>query len=535
MLCAAWIFPAAVLPEEPLIPGIKPGDPVEKGFALIRAERIIAHARVLSDQSFRGRKAGKSGNRNAADYITGIFREIGLKPGGSAGSYFQSFKIERGYDISADLHVSIGKKKMDGLVRGKDFVALRIPGGMAKVESDIVLAGYGITLDDGSFDEYSKVPVKGKTVLIFSGHPWSDTGTEQKKKTAGYSDCGSLEYKAENACRHGAVMVFVADNPVGWRKQVGVRERLRTPDTEILRNIPIPVLQITRETAGNLCSMTEEELRDFAAGIQSTGKPQSFGLRARRLSFEAEISGRARMGRNIIGIIPGTDEKMKDEAVVIGAHYDHLGEGEDYIYFGANDNAAGVGVLLEIARALRTHGIQHRRTVICIAFDAEEIGRRGSKHYLERPVISVEKTVLMINHDMIGKNEVNGIQVIGTSTGTGLEGTVLRANSAVGLELIPSPFLRLGLSDHSPFYYRHIPIIYLFGGLDDDYNTPRDTWDRLIPEKTEKVARLSFLTAWITANAEERPLFADSQNSSAGKKTEKAETPAGDPSQPGMK
>lgn len=233
-------------------------------------------------------------------------------------------------------------------------------------------------------------------------------------------------------------------------------------------------------------------------------QPQSSVLRGRRFHFKAVVSGSARMGRNIIGILPGRDEPLKREAVVIGAHYDHLGEGDDGIYFGANDNAAGVGALLSVARAFQALPRRPRRTLIFVAFDAEAIGKLGSRHYVNRPCIPLKLTTLMINFDMIGRNAPTEINAVATPCSRQLHEIHQLANAHVGLKLVHPASLRLGRADHTCFYYAGVPVMYLFGGIDPDYNTPEDTWDKLIPGKVEKVARLAFLTALEVAEREPR-------------------------------
>ncbi|MFW6108585.1 MAG: M28 family metallopeptidase, partial [bacterium] len=171
------------------------------------------------------------------------------------------------------------------------------------------------------------------------------------------------------------------------------------------------------------------------------------------------------------------------------------------------DNAAGVGALLAIGRAFAALARPPRRTVVLIAIDAEAIGRLGSKHYVAHPAIPIDQTALMINFDMIGRNEPGHIYAVGTRSSPELHLLHQEANRHVGLRLEHPASYRLGRSDHSPFYHARVPILYLFGGLDPDYNTPRDTWEKLLPAKVEKVARLAFLTAWEAAERKERITF----------------------------
>ena len=483
--------------------------PVEVARAVeaIRGDDIVRHARVLCDPAYHGREAATAGVRKAASYIAGEFRRIGLLPGGSAGSYFQPFKIRVGYEMSSELQARIGSNSLGELKRGEDYMPIHLPGGRADVAADCVLAGYGITSTPLNFDEYSGIDAKGKVVIVFSGVPWGRQTAGWIRRGVDPTPLGTISYKARNAAAHGAACVLLVDNPAGWREEVGARERLRVPDLAYPLDSPVPVVHVTREFVSKLTTLSPGELRLLAADVPRERAPQSMPLRGRRIRFRASVSGSAWIGRNVIGVLPGRDEALKRQAVVIGAHYDHLGESGQSVYFGANDNAAGVGALIAVAGAFAAMPKPARRTLVFIAFDAEEIGRRGSRHYVSKPCIPMAETVLMINYDMIGRNEADHIYAVGTTSSPELHRIHQDANRHVGLRLTHPASFRLGRSDHSPFYYAGVPILYLFGGLDPDYNTPRDTWDKLISGKVEKVARLAFLTAREVAERKARITF----------------------------
>ena len=481
---------------------------VRRSLQTVTGKEIIAHAKVLSDPKLRGREASSTGAHKAARYIAEEFRRLRLRPGGNAGAYYQVFKIRPGYQIASELTFRMGKTPLGDFKRGHDYMPAHLPTGKAEVQAECIFAGYGISSPKLKFDEFDRLDVKGKAVFVFSGVPWPAGAESWLGLGPATAKFGTIEYKAQNAAAHGAACLFLVDNPAGWRRDVKVPERLRIPDTSWPLKAEIPVVHITRELLAEVTKMSVAELRMLAADIARQRSPESMLLRARRVRFKAVMSGRGRMGRNIVGILPGRGDVLKSQAVVIGAHYDHLGEAEEgTIYFGANDNAAGVGALLAVARAFATLPSQPRRTIVFAAFDAEEIGRRGSKHYASHPAVPIGQTSLMINFDMIGRNEPDSINVVATRSSKELHAIHQQANRHVGLKLVHPQTLRLGLSDHSPFYYAGVPIMYLFGGRDPDYNTPRDTWDKLIPEKVEKVARLAFLTSWAAAERKERLTF----------------------------
>jgi len=489
--------------------GQKPLAPeVARALEGIRGESIVGHARVLSDPAMHGREAGSASVRKAATYIAERFQAMGLRPGAGAGSYYQVFKIRLGYRMASELSVHVGTDKVAAPTRGEDYMPIGLPNGKAEVDAEFVLAGYGITSPTLGFDEYGKIEARGRAVLVFSGTPWSPNTAGWLRNDPGVRDAGTLAYKARNASAHGATCLLVVDDPAGWRRTVNAAERLRIPDTAAPLDSPIPVIHVTREFAAQLTALSDTELRLLATDIAREREPESMLLRGRRLTFKASVSGRAWTGRNVVGVVPGRDETLRRQAVVVGAHYDHIGEGaQGTIFFGANDNAAGVGAMLEVAQAVQALSRPPRRSLVFVAFDAEEIGRLGSKNYVAKPTIPMAQTTLMINFDMIGRNEPDHIHAVGTRSSPELHELHQKANQHVGLRLGHPESFRLGRSDHSPFYFADVPILYLFGGLDADYNTPRDTWDRLVPGKVEKVARLAFLTALDAAERDARLSF----------------------------
>jgi hypothetical protein len=380
---------------------------VDRSLRTVNGRDIIAHARALSDPKYRGREASSTGAHEAARYIAEEFRRLGLRPGGSAGSYYQVFKIRPGYQIASELTFRIGKTPVDDFKRGHDYMPAHLPGGKAEVEAECVFAGYGISAPKLEFDEYGGPGVKGKAVLVFSGVPWPASAESWLGLGAAAAKFGTIGYKARNAAAHGAACLFLVDNPAGWRRDVKVPERLRIPDTSWPLKAEIPVVHITRGLLAEVMKMSVPELRMLAADIARQRTAESMSLRGRRVRFKAMMTGRARLGRNVVGVLPGRDGALKTQAVVIGAHYDHLGEGEERtVYYGANDNAAGVGAMLAVARAFAALPTRPRRTMVFAAFDAEEIGRRGSKHYVSRPAVPVGRTSLMINFDVIGRIRV---------------------------------------------------------------------------------------------------------------------------------
>ncbi len=218
--------------------------------------------------------------------------------------------------------------------------------------------------------------------------------------------------------------------------------------------------------------------------------------------------------RNVLGALPGREP---GEAVLIGAHYDHLGvghqdgsldflRGRGQIHNGADDNASGTAAVLEIARAFVASGVQPRRRVIFAFFDGEERGLLGSQHYVQRPPVAGERVALMINLDMVGRLRER-VTVYGAPTGDRLADWLARANEPVGLTLDVKKSLA-GNSDHWPFYQARVPVLMPFTGLHPDYHRPSDDTERLNVAGIVKIARLSYGVAALAADADERPVYA---------------------------
>lgn len=209
-------------------------------------------------------------------------------------------------------------------------------------------------------------------------------------------------------------------------------------------------------------------------------------------------------GRNVIGVLPGSDPALAAEAIVVGAHYDHLGRGgfgsldpgSGEVHAGADDNASGVAALLAAAERLIRK--EPARTVVFVAFTAEELGLLGSARYVERPTVPLDRTVAMLNLDMVGRLEEDPLVVYGVGTAEEWEAILARANEGLDLPLSPQP-PGYGPSDHTSFYARDVPVLHFFTNVHPDYHRPSDRWDRVdfvgLDRVSELVARVAAAVA----------------------------------------
>jgi len=243
------------------------------------------------------------------------------------------------------------------------------------------------------------------------------------------------------------------------------------------------------------------------------GAPSQTFTAPRKSSDSMSKDTPPRSERNVLGILPGKGPH-KDEVVILGAHYDHIGfgrrgPGDDRpreVHNGADDNASGTAVLMEVARRLGARKEPLDRTVLFIAFTGEERGLLGSRHYIKNPVFSLEKTVAMLNFDMVGRLRGDSLMINGTATGKELSDLLDEANSEIDLKLFKNP-KNVGPSDQAPFFLVHIPAIHFFTGFHDCYHRPTDDVETLNCEGMVEISALVERLTVKVADREERLTF----------------------------
>ncbi|MFN3690949.1 MAG: M20/M25/M40 family metallo-hydrolase, partial [Fimbriimonadales bacterium] len=246
--------------------------------------------------------------------------------------------------------------------------------------------------------------------------------------------------------------------------------------------------------------------------INETGLPLSAPLNA-SVEMATSLEPNRGIARNVIGFIPGSDSNLRDEVIVIGAHYDHLGFGEvgslapepGDIHYGADDNASGTAAIMELARLLAQNRERLKRSVLVIAFSAEEEGLLGAAHFVQHPTVPRENIVAMLNFDMVGRMTNNRVSVSGVGTAAEWESILNAANTEnLTLQLSQSAS---GGSDHMPFMRANIPVLFFFTGMHPDYHRPSDTWDKINYEGQAQIVALAERVVYEIARRPERLQF----------------------------
>lgn len=538
------------------------------------ARRLREHIEYLASDKLEGRRTGTPGAEMAAQYIAGEFARVGLRrsvgidrPGmsrfeaDSPRRYMQEFPYVAGVELGKNNTMTYrlgaagaapeARSATLDLRVGEDWMPLGSSASGRVEDAPLVFAGYGVTAGDLNYDDYAGAAANRSIALVFSGTPDGDNPHGK------FARFGELRFKAAAARAAGAeALVLIAD-----------AESFRDDKLSRLSydneggDAGLPIVVISRQAAAQMLGLGgtaplaefEKKVREAlsTASGDTTKKNGYHSVVAARpaqnvsLNISTDIVRRNAPAFNVVGILEGSDSQLKTEAIIIGAHYDHLGRGgagslaarEGDIHHGADDNASGTAGLLELARLLSTNRKELRRTIIFIAFGGEEEGLLGSNYYVNNPIQPLAQTVAMINMDMIGRLKDERLLIGGVGTATEWRGWVEQANAPLKMRVVAGatsnsardgakdgavlkeemavvygannqvvatatprqPFaLTLnedgyGPSDHSSFYAKKVPVLFFFTGTHEDYHRPTDTADRINYEGEARI--LSFVRA----------------------------------------
>ena len=436
----------------------------------------------LASDELEGRGVGTKGIDQAAHYIADQFRRDGLKPLPTFDGYFQRFEMNTGAFIDKDTRLTVGG---DALVLDKSFKPLGFSGSGA-FEGPVAFAGYGISSAKYGYDDYAGLDVTGKVVVALRFEPHNEAGKSRFVKS-GYSEEATFKRKAEVAAARGAAALLVVNPPTHHGKDGFVPFASLFTESRSA----IPIVQISVDAANGLLKKggVADDLAALQAKIDGSGEPASVELKEVTAAGDIRILHKRSGVMNVAGLVPGRG-KLKDEYVIVGAHYDHVGKSRMFsrggkdgeIHNGADDNASGVSTMLGLAHAFaqqpRRGEPRDRRSIIFIAFTGEEWGLLGSQHFVSHPPVPLERMVAMLNLDMVGRVRNDMLFVSGTGTAKGLEAIVRGADAASPLKIKENPS-GFGPSDHTSFVLKKIPSLFFFSGTHADYHTPRDDAEKV--------------------------------------------------------
>jgi hypothetical protein len=483
----------------------------------ITADELKEHLQILASDAFEGRETGKPGQKKAAQYIADYYAALGVNPVNN-GSWFQQYPLKK--ESFTASYATAGSKRY-GFI--KDFYFF----GSEQTElkaAELVFAGYGI--DAKKYNDYKRIDVKDKIVVCLMGEPINKKGNKILTGSLESSEWGDdWELKARAASERGAKgILFINMQYDAYMKRVSywleqAPMRLDRPEAPEADYVKIPMIFVSPAMANDLLMATGKTAEALEQRIVKKGKTCSVST-GTDLVFHMEPNTEKLTAENVLCYIEGTDPLLKEELVVISAHYDHIGIVNGQINNGADDDGSGTVTTLELAEAFtaaKKEGFGTKRSILILNVSGEEKGLLGSEWYSDNPVFPLSQTVCNLNIDMIGRKDdahdnANYVYLIGSdklstdlhkiSESCNSSYTQLKLDYTYNDPKDPNRFYYR--SDHYNFAKHGIPVIFYFSGVHADYHKPGDDTEKIMFDKMSVIAKLVFYTACEVANREER-------------------------------
>ncbi len=540
-------------------------------------ERLHAHIEFLASDKLEGRRTATTGSTLAAEYIArkfsryGLRRSIGHDTAGmsileadSPNRYLQKFPYVSGVSLGTGNQLLLNPGRADDIMSlavGDAWMPLGFSSNSRVQKARYEYVGYGITAAEQKYDNYGGRSLKGAIAIALSGTPDGDNPHGQ---FARYEDIRWKAIAARNAGA-SALLVIAREDDLKQDRLAQLRYDNSAGDAGL------PVAVISRLAAARLfgsISDAKETLATLEAQAKAeqpssstSGTIRSLALGGLTISLSTDVVRREGAAYNVVGILDGADPVLKNEVIVVGAHYDHLGLGgegslaqrEGEIHHGADDNASGTAAVLELARMFTSTGSRPRRTIVFIAFSGEEEGLLGSNYYVNHPILPLANTVAMLNMDMIGRMKDNKLIIGGVGTaqqwraivdaqnralGTTVSATAGTSSHAAGYPIVVAANGRpivtsdtakqftltlnedgFGPSDHSSFYAKQIPVLFFWTGTHDDYHKPSDTADKINYADEARVVEFVARIVQDLDAGDKRPTYTLAKSDSTGRST----------------
>ncbi len=421
--------------------------------------KIQQHVTYLASDELDGRRTGTAGANEAAKYIAREFERLGIRPAPATDSrkinvmsarYLQTFPYIGSVELGKNNVLSLRGNETLNFRAGEDWMPLGISPNQKRNLTGVVFAGYGITANELNHNDYKATYTRNQVAVIQKGTPDGDNPHGR------FTTAGQLRFKVAAAQSAGVGALLIISDEDDFKNEALAKLHY---DNAGLAGIPVAV--ISKQAAEKLMNDAKE------------------------VTLVTDVVRADVPAHNVVGVIEGSDPVLKNESIVIGAHYDHLGRGGEgslaprsgEIHHGADDNASGTAGVLELARIFSTQRPKLKRTLVFIAFSGEEEGLLGSNYYVNHPLMPLDKTVAMINMDMIGRMKDRKLIIGGVGTAKEWRGLITAgANNAFELTMNEDGY---GPSDHSSFYSKQIPVLFFWTGTHTDYHKPSDTFDKI--------------------------------------------------------
>lgn len=506
-----FLLPVTLLAQEP--------DTTQVRFSkYVTAEGMKKNLSVLASDEYEGRETGQKGQKMSAEYIKKYYQDLGIKPYTSPklkDGYMQQFPLA--VFNPQEVKITNGKKTY---AQNTDYFMFANTIGDTTIDlKSIEFCGYGI--NTFVYNDYDGLDVKGKAVMILDGDPVKADGSSMISQSTEQSVWATnFRTKQVEAKKQGVTILFIVDKNLqnSYSKfEHRINSTRMSIDSKNEPSYPLMVY-ITTDMADEILKASKTKSKEIAANITKTNKPQRLSINT-SLSFNITQKKFGISAENVMAYIEGTD--LKDQVIVISAHYDHLGIHDGKVYNGADDDGSGTVAVMQLASAFmeaKKQGKGPRRSILFLNVSGEEKGLLGSEYYSENPVFDLKNTVCDLNIDMIGrldddhKKNSNYIYLIGSDKlSKDLHNISEQANKTyTKIELDykyndeNEPNRYYYRSDHYNFAKNGVPVIFYFNGVHEDYHQETDEISKIDFQKMEKITRLVFFTAWEVANRNER-------------------------------
>jgi hypothetical protein len=477
----------------------------------------------LAGEECEGRGLKTEGINKAAAYVAEQFKAAGLQPAGPDGSYFQPFGIKETYLEAGPHKLRLSGpdgKTVDAAFK-KEFTVSGLSG-KGDTTGGLVFAGFGVS--SPKYDDYADLDVKDKVVIILRQTPRHRNKNDRLFTPEETNKHAPLTAKIKLAEKKGAkAVVFVNDKDMAGKDDPLMPFDYAADDGKVGT---LPVVHAHRAVLDMVLGKSLSDVEDL---IDKELKPQSFAVKGWTAEVKTAVGIRELPCKNVVGYLDGHGP-LKDETVVLGAHYDHLGHGErgtlaagsTAIHYGADDNASGTTCLMELARRFGARQNRDGRRLVFVAFSGEERGLFGSLAYVDKPAFPLASTVAMLNMDMVGrlrpdsKDKKDRLVIGGIGSAKSFEKLIDEANQKFDFHLAKDK-AGVGPSDHTSFYLAKVPVYFFFTGEHPEYHTPKDRPETINFAGIEKIADLVDGLATRIAAEKDRPEYvAGATGSSSG-------------------
>jgi len=482
----------------------------------ITSADLKKHLYYLASDEMKGRLSGSKEIFEAAKYLSNEYKSYGLKPL-LGDSYFQEFSFIQDIKLSGNNSVTISfdtPNNGDNLNRAplvlklkEDFITAPFSG-TGKASANLIFAGYGIDAPKLNYSDYKGIDVKGKIVLVLRGTPENENPHSEFDKYA------SLRNKAAVAMDKGALAIIFVN---GYIPKDDEDKLLNFKYDRVQGMKTFPVIQIKRSFADELFKFIGKDFAAYQLTMKDSSSHHSFNFENVNVSLTSGVEEVNATCRNVGAILEGNDPLLKNEYVVIGAHYDHLGMGiegslykgtEEQVHNGADDNASGTSGVLELAQKFASEKGKNKRSLIFINFSGEELGLLGSAYFVNNSPVAIEKIDAMLNLDMVGRlGAEKQLTIYGTGTSSKWK-EILNNKNSYGFKLA---FVDEGYgpSDQTSFYAKKIPVLFYFTGVHTDYHRPTDDANLINYDGEESITKFVYETTSDIASLDKKPDYID--------------------------